>query len=476
MCMGVEPSVNPSGGHFCTSCGRRKTECTYIEGGSYCTTCGMKRPLVEPLTGKPLDITDNVLSDDDLTGTTVTTRTGDFEEQFRKSMSFDGEGSERAGEGAKSARSLVERRVECYVALPSEVLIMVFSNLHGLRDLVSCSQVCRQWREVASDGAVWMRFALRRWPFVSANLLGLPKYQWQGEYIRRHKMWKMSTEHPPTNVADALAPCGVDFNLMNPRKSPGRVFDTRICEQCDKVVVCLHSLEEQEVLVRNGVLTEGDLKHSPTHIACAYHVRTVPSAHIDWGFAPWYFGLMSRDATMDVLLPCPDGTFLVRESRTRPKDYCLSVKIGPYVHHIRIMKDQMGYSIGMPFAFRTIPELVEFYTKKSLDNHFRELPTKLRHFSESQAGRDTFAQYAGDKPLPPNARTSHPYARSFGYLCPSKDKSNAISSFVELVREHCRTGQPVPLDIRESLIRFGIADSMADVEQMISDAVARHRS
>ena len=60
------------------------------------------------------------------------------------------------------------------------------------------------------------------------------------------------------------------------------------------------------------------------------------------------------------------GSFLVRESKSSPGSYSLSIRDAQKVSHHRIQKlDGGGYFITPQFTFASIPELVAHYSKQS---------------------------------------------------------------------------------------------------------------
>ena len=60
------------------------------------------------------------------------------------------------------------------------------------------------------------------------------------------------------------------------------------------------------------------------------------------------------------------GTFLVRESESKPGDYSLSIQDIETVKHYRIRKlDEGGFFITRRAVFNTLKELVEYYMKDS---------------------------------------------------------------------------------------------------------------
>ncbi|XP_078404422.1 adapter molecule crk [Cetorhinus maximus] len=88
----------------------------------------------------------------------------------------------------------------------------------------------------------------------------------------------------------------------------------------------------------------------------------------------WYFGPMRRDQAVSLLLGQKHGTFLVRDSRTIPGDYVLSVSENSKVsHYIINSRQQQGpgpgpgrYRIGDQ-EFEHLQGLLEFYKIHYLD-------------------------------------------------------------------------------------------------------------
>ena len=62
------------------------------------------------------------------------------------------------------------------------------------------------------------------------------------------------------------------------------------------------------------------------------------------------------------------GSFLVRESKSSPGSYSLSIRDAQKVNHHKIQKlDRRGYFVTPQFTFISIPELVAHYSKQSDD-------------------------------------------------------------------------------------------------------------
>eukprot|EP00118_Oscarella_pearsei_P003220 m.13469 g.13469 ORF g.13469 m.13469 type:complete len:510 (+) comp24815_c0_seq1:122-1651(+) len=80
----------------------------------------------------------------------------------------------------------------------------------------------------------------------------------------------------------------------------------------------------------------------------------------------WFFGKIKRIDAEKILLMAINihGSFLIRESESKPGDFSLSVRDGDSVKHYRIRRvDQGGFYIARRSAFNDIPDLVAHYEK-----------------------------------------------------------------------------------------------------------------
>ena len=85
-------------------------------------------------------------------------------------------------------------------------------------------------------------------------------------------------------------------------------------------------------------------------------------------FCSWYFGAIDRKEAEKLLMDTANasGSFLVRESKSSPGSYSLSIRDTQKVNHHKIQKlDGGGYFVTPQFTFATIPELVAHYSKQS---------------------------------------------------------------------------------------------------------------
>ncbi|CAL1541333.1 unnamed protein product [Lymnaea stagnalis] len=84
----------------------------------------------------------------------------------------------------------------------------------------------------------------------------------------------------------------------------------------------------------------------------------------------WYFGMLSRERTNNILLEQESGVFLVRESKTMPGDFVLCVKEEQKVSHYIINRISAGGSTRFKIGdkeFNDIPSLLNFYKTHYLD-------------------------------------------------------------------------------------------------------------
>lgn len=91
----------------------------------------------------------------------------------------------------------------------------------------------------------------------------------------------------------------------------------------------------------------------------------------------WYADRMPREKAEKLFADAPDGSFLVRESLTRPGEYSLSVKYN-IVKHIKINRSGKLFSLAPDAqSFASIQELIEHFYTHSLNRHFPGMETTL---------------------------------------------------------------------------------------------------
>ena len=85
-------------------------------------------------------------------------------------------------------------------------------------------------------------------------------------------------------------------------------------------------------------------------------------------FCSWYLGAIDRKEAEKLLMDAANdsGSFLIRDSKSSPGNYSLSIRDARKVKHHKIRKlDDGGYFVTSQFTFETIPELVAHYSKPS---------------------------------------------------------------------------------------------------------------
>jgi hypothetical protein len=94
---------------------------------------------------------------------------------------------------------------------------------------------------------------------------------------------------------------------------------------------------------------------------------------------PWFFGELERHEAKIQLGNNPDGTFLVRKSRSQSQ-YVLSVLYRSTDKHILIERDRESHLYWVHGAryFHDIPALIKYYRNQSLDEGFTDLFTQLK--------------------------------------------------------------------------------------------------
>ena len=88
----------------------------------------------------------------------------------------------------------------------------------------------------------------------------------------------------------------------------------------------------------------------------------------------WYHGLVSRVEAESRLSSEIDGSFLVRESMSRPGEYSISLRLEGSTTHYKIYQDGKYYCIKAGAKFKTLPSLVHHHS-----NHIDGLTTTLQY-------------------------------------------------------------------------------------------------
>lgn len=149
----------------------------------------------------------------------------------------------------------------------------------------------------------------------------------------------------------------------------------------------------------------------------------------------WFAGKLPRAKADRVLEAAPNGTYLVRESDSRPGDYSLSVKYN-LVKHIKISRRGNKYEIA-PDAkpFLTIQDLITHFQQHSLHRHFPLMETVLQTpFRDALARISTADPSAASAPAGVGrARSRFPYvAKSFDELSFERGVEICVLSMAEV--------------------------------------------
>lgn len=92
-----------------------------------------------------------------------------------------------------------------------------------------------------------------------------------------------------------------------------------------------------------------------------------PLTSIDPTAERWFHGALSgKDAEKLMLDKGKNGSFLVRESMSKPGDYVLSVRTDDKVTHVMIRSQDGKFDVGGGEQFVSLKELIEYYKKNPM--------------------------------------------------------------------------------------------------------------
>ncbi|XP_059488410.1 tyrosine-protein phosphatase corkscrew-like isoform X3 [Neocloeon triangulifer] len=110
------------------------------------------------------------------------------------------------------------------------------------------------------------------------------------------------------------------------------------------------------VSVTHMAPAEQSLVHNPQHISTAFDK-----------LEPWFHGhLSAKEAEKMIIDKGKNGSFLVRESQSKPGDYVLSVRTEDRVTHVMIRCQDGKFDVGGGERFVSLSDLIEHYKKNPM--------------------------------------------------------------------------------------------------------------
>ncbi|GMS80456.1 hypothetical protein PENTCL1PPCAC_2631, partial [Pristionchus entomophagus] len=110
----------------------------------------------------------------------------------------------------------------------------------------------------------------------------------------------------------------------------------------------------------------------------------VPKNYLRMLSSSWFVGRVPPSNLTEILKKKPPGSFLVRHSQSQKGDYAISVRESAHdvVQHYRIKRDQGLYSVW-DTSFRSLNELIEYYSHTSISRMTKSILVKPRRETDS---------------------------------------------------------------------------------------------
>jgi len=89
----------------------------------------------------------------------------------------------------------------------------------------------------------------------------------------------------------------------------------------------------------------------------------VPKNYIALKPNEWYLGKISRVRAEQILMKGdqPDGSFLIRDSESTPRDFSLSVRCNNEVQHFKVLRDGAGMYFLWVMKFSSLNQLINYH-------------------------------------------------------------------------------------------------------------------
>jgi len=131
----------------------------------------------------------------------------------------------------------------------------------------------------------------------------------------------------------------------------------------------------------------------------------VPKNYIALKPNEWYLGKISRVRAEQILMKGdqPDGSFLIRDSESTPRDFSLSVRCNNEVQHFKVLRDGAGMYFLWVMKFSSLNQLINYHRTASI-SRTATIFLKDRPLEAILSSMESHAQPS----LPPSVHTTTP--------------------------------------------------------------------